>query len=57
MTCSKTRSQMRLPRLVELFLAYYGPSGPVIPLEVGRSFRCDVGRDWVVMWAAFLVSP
>ena len=37
--------------------AYYGPSGPVIPLEVGRSFRCDVGREWVVMWAAFLVSP
>jgi hypothetical protein len=24
--------------------AYYGPSGPMIPLEVGRSFRCDVGR-------------
>ena len=44
----------RLPRG---FGAYYGPSGPVIPLEVGRSFRCDVGHEWVVMWAAFLVSP
>jgi hypothetical protein len=34
--------------------AYYGPSGPVIPLEVGRSFRCDVGREWFVMWPHFL---
>jgi len=38
-------------------IAYYGPSGPVIPLGVGRSFRCDVGRDWVAIWAAFFVSP
>jgi hypothetical protein len=38
-------------------VAYSGPSGPVIPLGVGRSFRCDVGRDWVAIWAAFVVSP
>ena len=38
-------------------VAYSGPSGPVIPLGVGRSFRCDVGRDWVAIWAAFFVSP
>jgi len=24
--------------------AYAGPSGPVIPLDVGRRFRCDAGR-------------
>lgn len=38
-------------------VANMSASGPVIPLEVGRSFRCDLGRDWVVMWATFLVSP
>lgn len=37
--------------------AYSGRCGPVIPLDVGHRFRCDVGRDSALMWAAFFVSP
>ena len=36
-------------RLIFVLLAYSGRCGPVIPLDVGHQFRCDVGRDSVLM--------